>query len=74
MVTRCGIGFAATLLAAALLGHGCLGDWGYDRPFPCRAPEDCVDGYVCDEMRFVCTPEPGTESSTATKELRVIGG
>ena len=25
-----------------------------DASFPCRVPEDCIEGFVCDPVRFVC--------------------
>lgn len=53
-----------TLLGAAVAG-ACLGDWGFDAPFPCRAPEDCVEGYECAEGRWVCVPV-GTSTTTST--------
>ena len=45
-------------LALALGGAGCLEDPELDTQlFPCRAPEDCVEGYVCAPERYVCVPE-----------------
>lgn len=47
------------LLIVLLLGAAaCLEDPELDdRPFPCRAPEDCVEGFSCHPERWVCVPE-----------------
>lgn len=43
------------LLFAAMTA--CLEDPGLEEgPFPCRAPEDCVDGFSCHPERYVCVP------------------
>ena len=41
----------------SVLASGCLGDWGFDEPFPCQRPEDCASGYVCHETEAICVPE-----------------
>ncbi len=47
--------YAATICALALFAIGCLDDWNIDgQPFSCRGPEDCISGFVCDEIRGVC--------------------
>lgn len=50
------IGLLRRLAAVALLAlAGCPGDFDVDREtFPCRSPEDCVEGYECHPSRFVC--------------------
>lgn len=48
-------------IAALLAVLGCLEDPDLDgTPFPCRAPEDCIEGFVCDPDRWVCLPEGET--------------
>ncbi len=55
-------------LAVAGLG-GCVGDVSVDDvSFPCRTPEDCAEGFICAEDRFVCVPsdQPSpTDAGTA---------
>lgn len=51
------------LLIAPLLLVACLEDYDVDgMTYPCRTPEDCVDGYECDSSRWVCV-EAGTSSA-----------
>ncbi len=52
------------MLCGALVA--CVGDFGLeDELFPCRAPEDCVEGFECHPQRYVCV-EVGS-STTATQ-------
>jgi len=54
--------FVATLIAAS----ACLDDPRLeDSAFPCRAPEDCVDGFSCDPDRWICVPEGGAPAVDA---------
>jgi hypothetical protein len=46
-------------LALTLLA-GCLDDAMLDGGvFPCRASEDCVEGFECHPTRYVCVPQGG---------------
>ncbi|MEQ9503654.1 MAG: hypothetical protein RIT81_42760 [Deltaproteobacteria bacterium] len=53
--------FVLTLLCA-VVGVACLDDFDVEgETYPCRKDADCVDGYRCDVVRWVCV-----ESSMAT--------
>lgn len=55
----------ALALAMGLIGGGCLRGVSLDdQVFPCRSAADCIDGYTCDAVRFVCVTR-GTESRDA---------
>lgn len=46
----------AALAAVAPLA-ACLGDWELEKKtFVCREPKDCVTGYYCHPVRYVCVP------------------
>ena len=46
-----------TLVLGMAVG-GCLDEWGIDdEPFPCRDEDDCVGGFICDPILFVCVGE-----------------
>lgn len=54
------------LLTLLLVGStsACLRDVALDaQPYPCRSAADCVPGYLCDPIRFVCVVE-GTRTTT----------
>ena len=64
------VGIAAGLIACAA---SCIEPWRLqERKFPCRAAEDCVEGYFCHPQDFVCVPDgtavvdAGTVTATAT--------
>ena len=42
----------------ALLLCGCLEPIDIEEEtFPCRAPEDCIEGFLCSPTRWVCVRE-----------------
>ena len=56
----------ALLLVA--VAAGCLGPSNLeDASFPCRGANDCVEGWVCEPVRFVCVPEgaPATDAGVS---------
>lgn len=51
----------------------CLNDWNVDdQTFPCRTEDDCVEGFECDPVRFVCV-EQGTASVAADASIGDTG-
>lgn len=36
-----------------------------DETFPCRAPEDCVEGFACHPERWICVPEGELDGGAA---------
>lgn len=54
---------AVLLSCFALATAACPGDFALEgQTFPCRAAEDCVEGYECDPGRYICVPR-GTDAS-----------
>lgn len=54
----------ALLLAGTALG-GCPGNFDLDhQTFTCRAPADCVAGYVCDRVTYTCVRADAGRPST----------
>jgi hypothetical protein len=53
----------ALLISLGLLLGACLADYDVEgMTFPCRAPDDCVEGYECHPMKYVCV-KTGTSST-----------
>ncbi len=55
----------ALLILLLPLLCACLADYDVDgMTYPCRGPDDCVDGYECHPTRWVCV-KSGTSSTAA---------
>ncbi len=55
------------IASAALWGalSGCVGGAKLeDHEYACRAPSDCISGYFCHPLRFICV-KIGTSTTTA---------
>ncbi len=51
------------LLGLLVTGSACLEDMQLEeQTFPCRAAEDCVDGFECHAQRFVCVAGAGLDA------------
>ncbi|MBI2375611.1 MAG: hypothetical protein HYV07_16570 [Deltaproteobacteria bacterium] len=60
-------------LLASLCSTACLSDLELEeRTFPCRSADDCVDGFVCDPIRFVCL-RPGTDGGVVDSGALATG-
>lgn len=54
------------ILPLGLLFVGCLdGTEVEGQTFPCRRPEDCVEGYVCHPSEWICVPEGSVDLQDA---------
>lgn len=49
---------ALLVAAIAIASVACLDDFDVDdTTYPCRADADCVEGFACDRVRYVCVDE-----------------
>lgn len=67
----------ALTAATALLTAACLDDLGVDgTTFPCRSPDDCVEGFRCHPTRWICVPadEVELDAGTSTTATSAVDG
>lgn len=63
--------FVAFALVVVAIAPACIDGWDLEaRKFPCRVPDDCVEGFECHPTDFICVV---TGTATVAPSLRDVG-